>query len=164
MDRTGTGNWERVTQDSYTNVVGKSISRDGITITLNEIVMDSKNLWIAYSDSEDLNDKNPPERTNEKDLTSQDTDSDIREYNRTKSYLQVRINGQEIHQVWGKRTVNNNLFVRKSNNSRRLYNWRRNQHRGNCKHRVQSMVDRNVWCRNMGKHPENTGQYTTLYI
>ena len=32
--------------DSYTNVVGKSISRDGITITLNEIVMDSKNLWI----------------------------------------------------------------------------------------------------------------------
>ena len=28
--------------DSYTNVVGKSISRDGITITLNEIVMDSK--------------------------------------------------------------------------------------------------------------------------
>ena len=40
--------------DSYTNVVGKSISRDGITITLNEIVMDSKNLWIAYSDSEDF--------------------------------------------------------------------------------------------------------------
>ncbi len=39
--------------DFYTNVVGKSISRDGITITLNEIVMDSKNLWIAYSDSED---------------------------------------------------------------------------------------------------------------
>lgn len=27
--------------DSYTNVVGKSISRDGITITLNEIAMDS---------------------------------------------------------------------------------------------------------------------------
>ena len=26
--------------DSYTNVVGKSISRDGITITLNEIVME----------------------------------------------------------------------------------------------------------------------------
>ena len=37
--------------DSYTNVVGKSISRDGITITLNEIVMDSKNLWIAYSEN-----------------------------------------------------------------------------------------------------------------
>ena len=54
--------------DSYTNVVGKSISRDGITITLNEIVMDSKNLWIAYSDSED-SDARIDAR---KDLTSQD--------------------------------------------------------------------------------------------
>lgn len=61
--------------DSYTNVVGKSISRDGITITLNEIVMDSKKLWIAYSDSEDLNNKNHIEQEQtKKDLISQDAD------------------------------------------------------------------------------------------
>lgn len=54
--------------DSYTNVVGKSISRDGITITLNEIVMDSKNLWIAYSDSEDSD-------ADMKDAVEEDADS-----------------------------------------------------------------------------------------
>lgn len=59
--------------DFYTNVVGKSISRDGITITLNEIVMDSKNLWIAYSDSEDLNNKNHIGKE-QKDLIAQNTD------------------------------------------------------------------------------------------
>ena len=96
--------------DSYTNVVGKSISRDGITITLNEIVMDSKNLWIAYSDSEDLNNKNHTgkERT-KKDLTSQDTDSDIQDTIEDKIlFTEVRINGQEIQQGLGQRTVNNN--------------------------------------------------------
>ena len=98
--------------DSYTNVVGKSISRDGITITLNEIVMDSKNLWIAYSDSEDLNNKNHTgkERT-KKDLTSQDTDSDIQDTIEDKIlFTEVRINGQEIQQGLGQRTVNNNAL------------------------------------------------------
>ncbi len=71
--------------DSYTNVVGKSISRDGITITLNEIVMDSKNLWVAYSDSQD---------------TAEDKIL----------YTKVRINGQEIQQGLGVRTVNNNAL------------------------------------------------------
>ena len=67
--------------DSYTNVVGKSISRDGITITLNEIVMDSKNLWIAYSDSEDL-------------------DADMKDAVEDKLlYTEVCINGQEIQQA-----------------------------------------------------------------
>lgn len=74
--------------DSYTNVVGKSISRDGITITLNEIVMDSKNLWIAYSDSEDL-------------------DADMKDAVEDKLlYTEVCINGQEIQQGLGQRTVN----------------------------------------------------------
>ena len=96
--------------DSYTNVVGKSISRDGITITLNEIVMDSKNLWIAYSDSEDLNDKNHTgKEQTKKDLTSQDTDSDTQNTIEDKIlFTEVRINGQEIHQGLGQRTVNNN--------------------------------------------------------
>ena len=96
--------------DSYTNVVGKSISRDGITITLNEIVMDSKNLWIAYSDSEDLNDKNHTgKEQTKKDLTSQDTDSDIQNTIEDKIlFTEVRINGQEIQQGLGQRTVNNN--------------------------------------------------------
>ena len=96
--------------DSYTNVVGKSISRDGITITLNEIVMDSKNLWIAYSDSEDLNNKNHTgkERT-KKDLISQETDSDMQDTIEDKIlFTEVRINGQEIQQGLGQRTVNNN--------------------------------------------------------
>ena len=74
--------------DSYTNVVGKSISRDGITITLNEIVMDSKNLWIAYSDSEDL-------------------DADMKDAVEDKLlYTEVCINGQEIQHGLGQRTVN----------------------------------------------------------
>ena len=74
--------------DSYTKVVGKSISRDGITITLNEIVMDSKNLWIAYSDSEDL-------------------DADMKDAVEDKLlYTEVCINGQEIQQGLGQRTVN----------------------------------------------------------
>ena len=74
--------------DSYTNVVGKSISRDGITITLNEIVMDSKNLWIAYSDREDL-------------------DADMKDAVEDKLlYTEVCINGQEIQQGLGQRTVN----------------------------------------------------------
>ena len=74
--------------DSYTNVVGKSISRDGITITLNEIVMDSKNLWIAYSDSED-------------------SDADVKDAVEDKLlYTEVCINGQEIQQGLGQRTVN----------------------------------------------------------
>jgi len=74
--------------DSYTNVVGKSISRDGITITLNEIVMDSKNLWIAYSDSED-------------------SDADMKDAVEDKLlYTEVCINGQEIQQGLGRRTVN----------------------------------------------------------
>ena len=74
--------------DSYTNVVGKSISRDGITITLNEIVMDSKNLWIAYSDSED-------------------SDADMKDAMEDKLlYTEVCINGQEIQQGLGQRTVN----------------------------------------------------------
>ena len=74
--------------DSYTHVVGKSISRDGITITLNEIVMDSKNLWIAYSDSEDL-------------------DADMKDAVEDKLlYTEVCINGQEIQQGLGQRTVN----------------------------------------------------------
>ena len=78
--------------DSYTNVVGKSISRDGITITLNEIVMDSKNLWIAYSDSED-------------------SDADMKDAVEDKLlYTEVCINGQEIQQGLGQRTVNNNAF------------------------------------------------------
>ena len=98
--------------DSYTNVVGKSISRDGITITLNEIVMDSKNLWIAYSDSEDLNDKNHTgKEQTKKDLTSQDTDSDTQNTIEDKIlFTEVRINGQEIHQGLGQRTVNNNAL------------------------------------------------------
>ena len=74
--------------DSYTNVVGKAISRDGITITLNEIVMDSKNLWIAYSDSED-------------------SDADVKDAVEDKLlYTEVCINGQEIQQGLGQRTVN----------------------------------------------------------
>ena len=74
--------------DFYTNVVGKSISRDGITITLNEIVMDSKNLWIAYSDSED-------------------SDADVKDAVEDKLlYTEVCINGQEIQQGLGQRTVN----------------------------------------------------------
>ena len=95
--------------DSYTNVVGKSISRDGITITLNEIVMDSKNLWIAYSDSEDLNNKNHTgKEQTKKDLISQDTDSDTQDAIEDKIlFTEVRINGQEIHQGLGQRTVNN---------------------------------------------------------
>lgn len=98
--------------DSYTNVVGKSISRDGITITLNEIVMDSKNLWIAYSDSEDLNDKNHTgKEQTKKDLTSQNTDSDTQNTIEDKIlFTEVRINGQEIHQGLGQRTVNNNAL------------------------------------------------------
>ena len=98
--------------DSYTNVVGKSISRDGITITLNEIVMDSKNLWIAYSDSEDLNDKNyTGKEQTKKDLISQDTDSDTQDAIEDKIlFTEVRINGQEIQQGLGQRTVNNNAL------------------------------------------------------
>ena len=98
--------------DSYTNVVGKSISRDGITITLNEIVMDSKNLWIAYSDSEDLNDKNHTgKEQTKKDLTSQNTDSDTQNTIEDKIlFTEVRINGQDIHQGLGQRTVNNNAL------------------------------------------------------
>ena len=98
--------------DSYTNVVGKSISRDGITITLNEIVMDSKNLWIAYSDSEDLNNKNHIEQEQtKKDLTSQDADSDTQDTIEGKIlFTEVRINGQEIQQGLGQRTVNNNAL------------------------------------------------------
>ena len=98
--------------DSYTNVVGKSISRDGITITLNGIVMDSKNLWIAYSDSEDLNDKNHTgKKKKKKDLTSQNTDSDTQNTIEDKIlFTEVRINGQEIHQGLGQRTVNNNAL------------------------------------------------------
>ncbi|URW87486.1 DUF4179 domain-containing protein [Blautia wexlerae] len=91
--------------DSYTNVVGKSISRDGITITLNEIVMDSKNLWIAYSDSED-------------------SDADMKDAVEDKLlYTEVCINGQEIQQGLGQRTVN--AFSEKSNNSGRFHNRRR---------------------------------------
>ena len=94
--------------DSYTNVVGKSISRDGITITLNEIVMDSKNLWIAYSDSEDLNNKNHSGKE-QKDLIAQNTDSDTQDTIEDKIlFTEVRINGQEIQQGRGQRTVNNN--------------------------------------------------------
>ena len=94
--------------DSYTNVVGKSISRDGITITLNEIVMDSKNLWIAYSDSEDLNNKNHIGKE-QKDLIAQNTDSDTQDTIEDKIlFTEVRINGQEIQQGLGQRTVNNN--------------------------------------------------------
>lgn len=96
--------------DSYTNVVGKSISRDGITITLNEIVMDSKNLWIAYSDSEDLNNKNHIEKE-QKDLISQDTDSDTQDAIEDQIlFTEVRINGQEIQQGLGQRTVKNNAL------------------------------------------------------
>ena len=94
--------------DFYTNVVGKSISRDGITITLNEIVMDSKNLWIAYSDSEDLNNKNHIGKE-QKDLIAQNTDSDTQDTIEDKIlFTEVRINGQEIQQGLGQRTVNNN--------------------------------------------------------
>ena len=84
--------------DSYTNVVGKSISRDGITITLNEIVMDSKNLWIAYSDSEDLNDKNHTgKEQTKKDLTSQDTDSDIQNLSENPITVEDFTIGEEIN-------------------------------------------------------------------
>ena len=98
--------------DSYTNVVGKSISRDGITITLNEIVMDSKNLWIAYSDREDLNNKNHTgQEQTKKDLISQGTDSDMQDTIEDKIlFTEVRINGQEIQQGLGQRTVNNNAL------------------------------------------------------
>lgn len=98
--------------DSYTNVIGKSISRDGITITLNEIVMDSKNLWIAYSDSEDLNNKNHTgQEQTKKDLISQDTDSDMQDTIEDKIlFTEVQINGQEIQQGLGQRTVNNNAL------------------------------------------------------
>ena len=96
--------------DSYTNVVGKSILRDGITITLNEIVMDSKNLWIAYSDSEDLNNKSHTgKEQTKKDLISQEADSDTQDTIEDKIlFTEVRINGQEIQQGLGQRTVNNN--------------------------------------------------------
>ena len=98
--------------DSYTNVVGKSISRDGITITLNEIVMDSKNLWIAYSDREDLNNKNHTgQEQTKKDLISQDTDSDMQDTIEDKIlFTEVQINGQEIQQGLGQRTANNNAL------------------------------------------------------
>ena len=98
--------------DSYTNVVGKSISRDGITITLNEIAMDSKNLWIAYSDSEDLNNKNHTgQEQTKKDLVSQDTDSDMQDTIEDKIlFTEVQINGQEIQQGLGQRTANNNAL------------------------------------------------------
>lgn len=98
--------------DSYTNVVEKSISRDGITITLNEIVMDSKNLWIAYSDSEDLSDKSRiGQEQIKKDQISQDTDSDTQDTIEDKIlFTEVRINGQEIQQGLGRRTVNNNAL------------------------------------------------------
>ena len=32
------------------NVIGKSITQNGLTVTLNEIAADDRNLWIAYSD------------------------------------------------------------------------------------------------------------------
>lgn len=98
--------------DSYTNVVGKSISRDGITITLNEIAMDSKNLWIAYSDSEDLNNKNHTgQEQTKKDLVSQDTDSDMQDTIEDKIlFTEVQINGQEIQQGLGQRIANNNAL------------------------------------------------------
>ena len=98
--------------DSYTNVVGKSILRDGITITLNEIVMDSKNLWIAYSDSEDLNNKSHTgKEQTKKDLISQEADSDTQDTIEDKIlFTEVRINGQEIQQGLGQRTVNNNAL------------------------------------------------------
>lgn len=98
--------------DSYTSVVGKSISRDGITITLNEIVMDSKNLWIAYSDSEDSNNKNHTgQEQMKKALISQNTDSDTQDTIEDKIlFTEVRINGQEIQQGLGQRTVNNNAL------------------------------------------------------
>lgn len=98
--------------DSYTNVVGKSILRDGITITLNEIVMDSKNLWIAYSDSEDLNNKSHTgKEQTKKALISQEADSDTQDTIEDKIlFTEVRINGQEIQQGLGQRTVNNNAL------------------------------------------------------
>lgn len=74
--------------------------------------MDSKNLWIAYSDSEDLNDKNHTgKEQTKKDLTSQNTDSDTQNTIEDKIlFTEVRINGQEIHQGLGQRTVNNNAL------------------------------------------------------
>ena len=74
--------------------------------------MDSKNLWIAYSDSEDLNNKNHTgkERT-KKDLISWDPDSDTQDTIEDKIlFTEVRINGQEIQQGLGQRTVNNNAL------------------------------------------------------
>ncbi|MDO4338301.1 MAG: DUF4179 domain-containing protein [Eubacteriales bacterium] len=34
---------------SYTDIVGKSVTKNGITITLEEAAMDGKELWLAYS-------------------------------------------------------------------------------------------------------------------
>ena len=98
--------------DSYTNVVGKSISRDGITITLNEIVMDSKNLWIAYSDSEDSDADMKVELVNDGPFTViLDSNASVSYthldvYKRQLLYTEVCINGQEIQQGLGQRTVN----------------------------------------------------------
>ena len=70
--------------------------------------MDSKNLWIAYSDSEDLNNKNHIGKE-QKDLIAQNTDSDTQDTIEDKIlFTEVRINGQEIQQGLGQRTVNNN--------------------------------------------------------
>ena len=68
-------------------------------------------------------------------------------------YTEVCINGQEIQQGLGQRTVNafseNPITVED-------FTIGRNQHRENCKHRVQSLADRNVWTmpKHAGRCPE----------
>ena len=71
-----------------------------------------ENLWIAYSDSEDLNNKNyTGQGQAKKDLISQDTDSDTQDTIEDKIlFTEVRINGQEIQQGLGQRTVKNNAL------------------------------------------------------
>ena len=64
--------------------------------------MDSKNLWIAYSDSEDLNNKNHIGKE-QKDLIAQNTDSDTQDTIEDKIlFTEVRINGQESSRAWAK--------------------------------------------------------------
>lgn len=75
--------------DSYIDVAGKSITKNEITITLNEVAMDDRHLWIAYSDGNS---------DNKESGSQKETDDTI-------LFTQVQVNGQEIKQGAGVRDV-----------------------------------------------------------
>lgn len=85
--------FEKGDSDSYVDVIGKSISKNGTTITLNEVAMDGRHLWNAYSDSNS---------DNRETASQKKTDDMI-------LFTQIQINGQEIEQGSGVRDVGDSV-------------------------------------------------------